>query len=154
MTSAVLRAVFTLTVAGQLASAREANPLQKVLQLLDSLEAKIKKQGEAEDKAYEEFTDWCKEAAQDAGFAIKTATADKDDMSAQIASNLATAEAATTGIEETAKALATSEADLKAAATIREKEKSEFLAAELELMDAIDTLGRAVAVIDRELRKN
>jgi chromosome segregation ATPase len=139
---------------GHFVTAQAVSPLQKVLQLLDSLEAKIHQQGEAEDKAYEEFTDWCREAAQDAGFALKTATMEKEDLTAQIASNVASAEAAITGIEETAKAIASSEADLKAAASIREKEKSEFLAAELELMDAIDTLSRAVTVIEREMRKN
>jgi len=43
---------------------------------------------------------------------------------------------------------------LKAATEIREKEHSEFITAESELVDAVDTLDRAIVVLEREMAKN
>ena len=43
-----------------------------------------------------------------------------------------------------------SEADLQAATEIHKKERSDFLAIEAELVDTIDTLDRAVSVLERK----
>ena len=37
---------------------------------------------------------------------------------------------------------------------VREKEAADFAAAEAELVDSIDTLGRAINIIQREMQKN
>jgi len=42
----------------------QVNPIQKVVQLLSELEAKIMKEGEMEEKAYKEFFEWCDDAAK------------------------------------------------------------------------------------------
>merc|ERR1719262_2086360 len=44
------------------------------------------------------------------------------------------------------------EADLKAATAIREKEQKSFTAEEAELMSASDMLGRAITIIEREMK--
>merc|ERR1719446_1248174 len=44
-------------------------------------------------------------------------------------------------------------AELKDATTIRDKEQADFAASETELVDVIDTLGRAITVLEREMRK-
>merc|ERR1719394_1377378 len=49
----------------------EENPLGKVLDLMDSLAAKIKAEGEAEAQAYREFVEWCDDASKNTQFAIK-----------------------------------------------------------------------------------
>jgi hypothetical protein len=43
---------------------------------------------------------------------------------------------------------------LKDATVIREKEHSEYVAAEAELMETVDALGRAIGIIEREMAKN
>jgi len=55
-------------------------------------------------------------------------------------------------IEELSASIATNEADLKAATEIRKKESEDFLASEAELADAVDTLERAIAIIDRNMK--
>eukprot|EP00420_Gonyaulax_spinifera_P031348 CAMPEP_0197877278 /NCGR_PEP_ID=MMETSP1439-20131203/6020_1 /TAXON_ID=66791 /ORGANISM="Gonyaulax spinifera, Strain CCMP409" /LENGTH=61 /DNA_ID=CAMNT_0043496615 /DNA_START=68 /DNA_END=250 /DNA_ORIENTATION=+ len=40
------------------------NPLGRVLRLMDTLAAKVQKDGEAEAKAYKEFVAWCDAGAQ------------------------------------------------------------------------------------------
>merc|ERR1719261_1812268 len=104
------------------AAATYENPVGKVIQLLGELEAKITKAGEAEDKAYKEFTEWCEDASRNAGFQIKTSSAQKEDLEATIAKADADAGAAATRIEELAAAIAAGEADLKAATEVRAKE--------------------------------
>merc|ERR1719327_1837405 len=46
------------------------------------------------------------------------------------------------------------ENELEAATEVRDKEHKTFLAAEAELVDAIDTLDRATAILQREMQKN
>merc|ERR1719161_972536 len=94
-----------------LASATRENPVGKVVQLLGELETKVTKAGEAEDKAYKEFTEWCEDASRNAGFQIKTSTAEKEDLEATIAKATADTDAAVTRIEELAAAIASGEAD-------------------------------------------
>jgi len=130
----------------------QVNPIQKVVELLSALEAKILKEGEAEEKAYKEFFEWCDDAAANKKFEIKTATSAKEKLEATIAEAVSNAESAAASIEELSGQLATDEADLKAATDIREKEHADFAANEAELADAVDTLGRAIGIIERTMK--
>merc|ERR1719335_2019059 len=127
----------------------QVNPIQKVVQLLSELEAKIIKEGEMEEKAYKEFFEWCDNAARNSRFAIDTATKQKEKLEAAIAKATSDAEAAAELIEELSAQIATDEADLKASTAIRDKELAEFTASEAELMDAIDMLERAIGILEQ-----
>jgi len=142
--------ILTLLVAS--ASAEQVNPLQKVVQLLSDLESKIMKEGEAEEKAYKDFFEWCDDAAKNKQFEIKTATAKKEKLEAAIQEAASNIEAAKETIEELATQIATDEADLKAATEIRAKEHGVFVETEAELADAVDTLGRAYGIIERNMK--
>jgi hypothetical protein len=50
--------------------------------------------------------------------------------------------------------IATAESELKDATGIRSKEAADFAVAEGELADAVDTLGRAIGILEREAAKN
>jgi len=130
------------------------NPLSSVISLLGELEAKIKAEGEVEEKAYKEFTEWCDDAARNKEYEVKTATANKEKLTAAISKAAGDIEAASGKIEELAAGIATDEADLKSATQIRKKELADFKASEAELMESIDTVGRAISIIEREMRKN
>jgi len=135
-------------------AASSANPLGKVIELMDSLTAKITAEGEAEEKAYVEFTSWCDDAARNKKFEIKTSTAQKGKLEAAIAKHASDISGSVAKIEELGASLAKDTADLKDATVIREAEASEFSTNEAELEESIDTLGRAIAVIEREMSKN
>jgi len=152
-----LAAVFVLTLAAVpavTAAKASENPLGQVVSLLDSLAAKITKEGEAEEKAFKAFTEWCDDVARNKDFEIKTATDKKGKLEAAISKATADAEAAGAKIEDLAASIAADEADLKSATSVRSKEASDFMASEAELVDVIDTLGRAITVIEREMAKN
>jgi len=131
-----------------------ANPLSRVVELLDSLAAKIAKEGEAELAAYKEYVEWCDDASTQKGFEIKTATAEKEKLEASIGKASGDAAASAAKIEDLAASIAADEADLKSATTVRAKEAADFGASEAELVDVIETLGRAVAILEREMAKN
>jgi len=132
----------------------EVNPVSKVLDLLGSLEAKITAEGEAEAKAYKEFAEWCDDSKMEAGFAIKTATKEIAEENAAIAKATSDGSAADEEIESLVGSIATGESELKDATTVRDKEHADFVAAEAELVDTVDTLDRAVVIISREMAKN
>ena len=47
--------------------------VEKIIELLDSSAAKIVKEGAAQEKAFQVFSDWCTETTRSKGFGIQTA---------------------------------------------------------------------------------
>ena len=64
----------------------------------------------------------------------------------------ASSESVHTKIDHLAGSAATTEADLKTVAAIRAKEHADFEKSRKELLDVIDTLGNAIAIIENELK--
>jgi peptidoglycan hydrolase CwlO-like protein len=143
-----------LGVATAVADNSKSNPLGTVLALLDGLEAKIIKEGEAEAKAFKDFFEWCDEASANINNEIKTATSDKQKLEAKIGELTSEIDVGTSKIEDLAAAIAASEGELSDATTIREKEAADFAASEKELVDTVDTLDRAISIISSEMAKN
>jgi chromosome segregation ATPase len=127
--------------------------MNKVFELMDECAAKIEADGVAEAKAYKEYFEWCDETAKNAGFDIKTATSAKEKLEAKIAKLTSDIGVSTQKVEDLTGAIAANDADLKAATGVREKETADFAAAEAELVDGVDTLGRAIGIIEREMAK-
>jgi chromosome segregation ATPase len=131
-----------------------ANPLGEVISLLESLSAKIVKEGEADAKAYKEFFEWCDDASANKGFEIKSSTSAKEALEASIAKETSIAADASSKVEELAASIAADEDELKKASSIRAKEAADFAGEESELVDVVNTLDRALAVVEREMAKN
>jgi len=129
-----------------------AAPIEKVLTLLGDLETKILAEGEAAQKTYAEFAEWCEDRSRNVQFEIKTGKADVASLDAAIAKEAANIESQTAKIEDLAGSIATDEADLKAATEIRAKEATDFAARENDLVETIDTLERAVGIIEKEMK--
>merc|ERR1719456_2111136 len=103
--------------------ATQVSPVQKVIELLDELNAK-------ED-------------------AITSGKRTIGDLNAVITDSNARIGELSSEIEELAGKISAAEADLKKATGIREEENGSFTATEGELTETIDTLGRATAVLSR-----
>merc|ERR1719224_40008 len=103
-------------------NAADANPLGKVMELMDSLTAKITAEGEAEAKAFKEYFAWCDDAAANSQYAIKTGAARQESLEAAIGKAAAGIEASTAKIEDLSASISADEADLKAATAVRAKE--------------------------------
>jgi len=142
-----------LVLAATVSVAVATNPMAKVFELMDDCATKVKRDGEAADKAYKEYFEWCDDVSKNTQFEIKTASAKVEELTAKIGELAAAIQASETKIEELSGSIATDEKELKAATEIREKEAADFAASEEELMADVDTLERAIGVLDKELNK-
>ena len=97
----------------------DTNTVEEVVSLLDSIAAKIAKEGEAEVKAFEEYTDWCTEITRNKGFEIKTSISNKAKLEAEIGKKAGDAEASSSKLEELSRSITTGEKHLAVAAIIR-----------------------------------
>jgi len=129
--------------------ATQVSPVQKVLELLDELKAKVAGDLSAEETMMGEYTKWCDEEDNEKEDAITSGKRTIGDLNAVIADSNAKIGELSSEIEELAGKISTAEADLKAATGIRDEEKGSFSATESELTETIDTLGRATAVLSR-----
>merc|ERR1719217_357979 len=136
-----------------LAAGAMVNPIAKVIEMISDLQQKTIKEGEVAQKTYAEFAEWCEDEAKNLRFEIKTAKAEAEELKAMSEKAASDIEDETTKIEELSADISSDEADLKAATEIRAKEKKDFEAAEKALMDDIDTLERAIMIIEREMKK-
>jgi DNA repair exonuclease SbcCD ATPase subunit len=146
-------ATFSLLLATVVCSsnAAEVTPIEKVLEMLQDLETKIISEGKDAQKVYDEFSEFCEDRSRELGFAIKDGKITVKDLEAEITKESATMESLTAKIEELSGAIATDEADLKAATEIRAKEKVVFTKEEKELMEVINTLERAIGILEKEM---
>jgi len=144
-------ALLVVCTPGASATRLSVSPVQKVLTLLDNLEAKIVKDGEAEQKAYVAYVDWCQNGAKEKEYEIKTAKASIEDLGATIEKAKSDIVALSSKVEDLGASISANDADLKAATTIREKELKEFVATQKELDDAINTLERAINILERRM---
>jgi chromosome segregation ATPase len=135
------------------AAAVEATPIEKVIEMLASLETTVIGEGDESHKVFAEFSEWCEDKSRSLGFSIKTSAGEIASLKATIAKEASDIEGFNTKIEELAAELALDTADLKAATEIRAKEQADFAAEEKELMEVIDTLKRAIAILEREMAK-
>jgi len=142
--------VFALALGGAPVS---ADPLGKVFELMSSLSAKITAEGEAEAKAFGDYVEWCDNAAANLHNEIKTGASKKEELEATISKCNADIEACSVKIEDLSGAISADEKELKEATAVRTKEVATFESAEAELVDAIDTLGRAVGILQKEMAK-
>jgi len=141
-------------LAGAPVNAAASNPLGKVMELMNSLTAKITAEGDAEAKAFKEYFAWCDDAAGNLHNEIKNGAKSQEELEATISKASADIEACSSKIEDLSGAISADESELKAATAVREKEVATFKAAEGELMDAIDSLDRAVGILQKEMSKN
>eukprot|EP00747_Dinoflagellata_sp_TGD_P162564 gnl/TRDRNA2_/TRDRNA2_180286_c0_seq1.p1 gnl/TRDRNA2_/TRDRNA2_180286_c0~~gnl/TRDRNA2_/TRDRNA2_180286_c0_seq1.p1 ORF type:complete len:681 (-),score=257.47 gnl/TRDRNA2_/TRDRNA2_180286_c0_seq1:84-2126(-) len=123
--------------------------IQKVLSLIDELEAQMIKDGEDAQKVYEASSELCEERAKQLQSEVKSGKQNAENLKATIAKETADKEGESTKIEELTGAIATSEDDLKAAKTIRSKEAKDFAANEKELMETVSSLERATTVLEK-----
>jgi len=134
-----------------LGTATAQNPVEKVLTLIGSLQDKVLKDGETEQKQYEEFATWCKDTAVSTQYQIKDGKSSVEGLKAAIEKLSSDIDSASSRVQELAATIATNEKDLKAAEDIRSKEHSDFVKADADLADTIDMLGRAIGIISKNM---
>merc|ERR1719281_290520 len=93
--TAVALAAFMFSAQGS-----ATDPIGKVVQMLSDLEGKIIGEGEAAQKTYSEFAEWCEDRSKNFRFEIKTAKAEVEDLKAAIEKSASDIENADTKVED------------------------------------------------------
>merc|ERR1719262_1279126 len=131
------------------ASAVQVSPVQKVVELLDQLKAKVKADLDAEGALQAEFAEFCDKEISDKGYAIKTAVREIADHNAAIDDAVATISAKEAEIADLGTRISGKETEVADAASVYAGQKADFDASEKELTDTIDELAGAVVQIKR-----
>jgi len=126
-----------------------ATPTGKVIELLDELKGKVENDLATEEKAMGEYTEYCDDELTEKGFAIKTANREIAGFKAAIEDAAGKYEKNTAALEELGADIAQKQEDLAAASKVRKGENGDFQGAEKELVEAVDTLSRAIIVLKR-----
>merc|ERR1719217_1766627 len=153
MRLAILLSILACAQAGKSWAQAQANPIEKVIEMISELEQKVIGEGEAAQKLYDEFAEWCEEESKNLQFEIKTGKAEAEDLQSTIDKCVSDIKALDDKIEGLVDQIAQDEEDLKEATGIREKENADFLAVEAELVDTVDALERAIGILEREMAK-
>merc|ERR1719198_2020611 len=66
------------------AEASDASPIEKIVQMISDLQAKVIGEGEEAQKAYDEHAEWCEDKSTNLGFEIKTGKANVEELKATI----------------------------------------------------------------------
>merc|ERR1719311_895520 len=82
------------------ATASQANPIEKILEMISDLQAKVISEGEDAQKEYDEYAEWCEDRSTKLGFEIKTGKAEKAELEAVIEEESATIAALESKIED------------------------------------------------------
>jgi len=146
--------VFLLASVVSTASAEQASPIEKIIEMISDLQAKVIGEGEDAQKTYDEYSEWCEDRSTKLGFEIKTGKANKAELEATISEETSTIAELETKIEELSNDIKTDESDLDAATKIRDKENADFQAEEKELLTVIDMLERATSILSKEMAKS
>jgi|Transcript_62179 chromosome segregation ATPase len=129
------------------------NPVQKVVQLISQLEAKVIKDGDLESKMYDKYVSWCGKTSQEKQFSLKETNLEIEKLEANIAKAKDDSNSAKSQIVDVIGSMMTDTNDLRAATLLRAKEKKDFEAFDDDLAGTIQTLTRAREVLLKELKK-
>merc|ERR1719238_1395729 len=127
--------------------AENANPIRKVVTMLQNMEKKVTAEGEKEQKIYDKFMCYCKNAGGD----LSKSIADADTKVSSLPSAIKEAEAKQKQLKEELKTHQAERSAAKAAmaeaTAIREKEAAAFAKEKADATATIDATGKAIAAI-------
>jgi len=127
------------------------SPVQKVISLIDDFAAKVQKDIDAAGKLFEEDAKFCDDEAVAKDHAIKGTNEEIESLSATIEDEKAKITQFATNIEDASGRISAAEGDLHKTAEEREKENTDFLGNEKQLLSTIGELEGAAANLKKSL---
>merc|ERR1719236_181953 len=99
----MMRAMAVIFIMASLASsvsASQASPIEKIIEMISDLEAKVIGEGADAQKTYDEYAEFCEDRSTQLGFEIKTGKASVAELTATIQEETASIAALEAKIEE------------------------------------------------------
>jgi peptidoglycan hydrolase CwlO-like protein len=129
------------------ATGSKGNPIDKVIELLTDLKAKIEDDGTSEQESYDKFACWCEESLGKKAEDITKGKKTIEELQQKVVKLKGECGSHSAEIEHLTKAVAENKAAQKEATEIREKEKEEYAAERKETEQCIAGLEAAINVL-------
>merc|ERR1719388_501665 len=150
----MMKAVLVLALLVASATAEDAQakvtPVQKVLELMNGMLEKGKKEKHEEQVQFAAFKQFCDDTTAEKQRAITEATALMEQLSANIAKNEADAETLAREITQLDQDISVFGGDKKAATEVREIENADYLKTHKDYSESIDALEKAINVLKKQ----
>merc|ERR1719389_435424 len=125
-------------------------PVQKVIQLLQGMAEKGKKEKHEEQVQFAAYKQFCDDTTVEKQRAIKEATAKMEQLVAAIQKAEADAATLAKEIAQLAEDISVYEGDKKAATEVREMENADYLTTHKDYSESVDALERAIATLKKQ----
>jgi len=144
--------VFVFCVAVTLAShgSSRVTPVQKVVQLLQDMQAKGEKEKHEEQVQFSTYKQFCEDTAVDKQRAIKDANRRSDSLNASIAKNKAEAKSLADEVAAHDRDISTWQGDEDAATKVRNIEEADFRATDTDYTESLTALDGAIKVLKKQ----
>jgi len=126
-----------------------ANPIRKVVTMLQNIQKKVEQEGEAEEELFKKFMCYCKNGAGDLAKSIDTLEAKLSDVAASLKSSEGQAEQLKADLKAHKSDRATAKTAIAEATKLREKEAAAFASDKAESETNIDAITKAVAALEK-----
>jgi len=130
-------------------SAEVMSPVQKVIQLIDDMAVKVGAEVEDGIKSYEDFAKYCSENVKEKGYAIEDADKEIASLGATVVDSKATIEALETKVEDVSGRVSSLTKELATEMDNRASANADFVVAEKELLETVDSIAGAMEVIKK-----
>jgi len=137
-------------LAGAMASQQEVTPVQKVIQLMEGMLEKGKKEKHDEQVQFAAYKQFCDDTTVEKKRAIAEANERIEVLKADIQKYTADAARLTKEIAELDEDISIWNGDIKAATNVREIEKADYDATHKDYSESVDALQRAIAVLKKQ----
>jgi len=128
-------------------SKQKVNPVEKVVSLLEKIQAEIEEEGKAEAKGYDEYACFCKEQADNKQYAIEKFTEQIEVLTAKIDSKTATVDELNADIQSLNTEIQETKDDQTEADGIREEENAAYVKSDELLATAIERMKGAIEAL-------
>merc|ERR1719478_1889951 len=133
------------------ATQAKVSPVQKVIQLIDDMHAKVTKEAAEESKVFEEYAKFCDDEATAKEYAIKDSKEAIEELTATITDSKAIIESEDSKVGDLATKISDTESELSNAKAVRAKEHDEFVKTEKELLETTEELAGAQKAIQKSM---
>merc|ERR1719386_183523 len=145
---AMILAIFALSASGVIGAESNANPIRRVVSLLQQMAKKVAEEGEAEEKLYEKYMCWCSTSGGDLKASIEENKAKVEQLEAAIAGAGSALEQLKSELAAHKEGRAAAKEALAKAKALRAKEAAAFASESADLKTNIDALSKAIPAIE------
>jgi len=146
--AALVLAPHAVDATGTSATMTRANPIRRVVNMLQGMSKKIEAEGEKEEKMYEKFFCYCKNGAGQLEKEIADAEAKIPQLEASIKETEGAQEQLGSGTSQAKKDREEAKAAVAEATALREKEAAAYASASAEAQANIDAMGKAIGALE------